>query len=74
MKKFFKKYWLVLTGLVAGAIAGYLYWYFVGCNSGSCTITSSPFNSTIYGAITGGLFFSLFQNNKKKQDDIYTND
>lgn len=70
MKKFVKKNWIILTGLVAGAIAGYLHWHFVGCNSGSCTITSSPYNSTLYGAVTGALFFSLFQHNKKKQDDI----
>lgn len=66
MKKFTKKYLLVITGVFAGAIAGYLYWEFAGCSSGSCPITSHPANSTIYGSIMGGLLLSIFQNNKNK--------
>lgn len=66
MKKFAKKKLLILTGVVAGAIAGYLYWKFVGCSSGSCAITSKPLNSSIYGAAMGGILFSIFQNNKNK--------
>jgi hypothetical protein len=31
----------------------------VGCSSGTCMITSKPFNSTIYGAIMGYLLFDL---------------
>ncbi|MCI0751577.1 MAG: DUF6132 family protein [Flammeovirgaceae bacterium] len=42
-------------------MGGYLYWYFVGCNSGSCAITSSPVNSTLYGAVIGGIIFNLFR-------------
>ncbi len=56
-----KKYvWLVIGG-VAGAIAGYAYWYYIGCMSGSCPITSSPLNSSIYGAVMGLLTVNLFQ-------------
>jgi hypothetical protein len=66
MRKFAKKYFLTIIGVVVGATAGYLYWKFVGCSSGSCTITSNPANSTIYGSIMGGLLFSIFQNNKNK--------
>jgi len=64
MKKFAKKHLLTIIGVVVGAIAGYFYWRQVGCSSGSCAITSKPFNSTIYGAIMGGLLFSMF---KKQQ-------
>lgn len=53
------------AGIVIGATAGYLYWYFVGCASGSCAITSSPVNSTLYGGLMGGLFVSAFRNPKK---------
>ena len=35
-----------------GAIVGFLYYNFFGCNMG-CSITSSPINSTIYGALFG---------------------
>lgn len=55
-----------MTGMVAGAIAGYFYWKFVGCSSGSCAITSRPLNSSIYGAVMGGLLFSIFKKNKKE--------
>jgi len=61
MKKFVKKHLLTIAGIVAGAAAGYFYWKFIGCNSGSCAITSKPFNSTAYGALMGGLIFSIFK-------------
>ena len=67
MMKYLKKYALTLIGIMAGALAGFFYWRVVGCNSGSCSITSSPVNSTIYGSIMGGLVFSLFQKNKTRE-------
>lgn len=60
-----KKNMLTIIGIVLGALGGFLYWKWIGCNSGTCAITSKPLNSTIYGAIMGGLIFSLFKNNKK---------
>lgn len=54
--------WLI--GIVLGALAGYLYWYYVGCNSGSCAITSSPVNSTLYGALMGFLLNGSFRKEK----------
>lgn len=47
-------------GIVVGAILGYLYYFYVGCASGTCAITSKPLNSTLYGALMGGLIFNLF--------------
>jgi len=35
-----------------GALGGFLYYNFVGCN-GSCAITGSPVNSTLYGSLIG---------------------
>jgi LytS/YehU family sensor histidine kinase len=52
--------------ILIGAVAGYSYWYFVGCNSGSCAITSSPLNSSIYGGLVGGLFLNSFSRKKKE--------
>ena len=43
---------IILTTL-GGAILGFSYYYFIGCNSGSCVITSRPINSTAYGAFMG---------------------
>gem|GEM_PF-412047 len=41
---------------VGGAIAGFLYYKFVGCRSGTCPITSNPYISTFWGALIGFLF------------------
>ncbi|MFY8091373.1 MAG: DUF6132 family protein [Chitinophagaceae bacterium] len=60
-----KKNVITITGVAIGALAGFMYWKIVGCNSGSCAITSKPINSTIYGAVMGGLLLSIFQNYKK---------
>jgi len=56
-----QKYGLIALGIIAGALAGYLYYYFIGCSSGQCAITSSPINSTLYGALMGGLLFAQFK-------------
>lgn len=39
--------------IVIGALAGYLYYHFVGCNSGQCSITSDPAMSIIWGGMLG---------------------
>jgi hypothetical protein len=62
--QFIIKHRLTLIGIVAGAIAGYLYYTNVGCASGTCAITSKPLNSTLYGALMGGLLFNIFKKEK----------
>ena len=59
------KYKLEIIGVIIGALAGWCYWYFVGCTSGTCAITSKPVNSTVYGALIGGLLFSSLKNNNR---------
>ena len=61
------KYTKWLLGIVAGSLIGFTYWYFIGCNSGSCAITSSPVNSSIYGAVMGALFINAFSGQKKAE-------
>ena len=58
---------LTITGIgaVIGAIAGYLYYKYVGCASGTCKITSKPLNSTLYFALIGGLLFYMFVKDSK---------
>jgi H+/Cl- antiporter ClcA len=57
---------LLVAGICLGAVAGFLYWKLVGCNSGTCMITSKWHNSTAYGAVMGGLLFSIFKKEKKQ--------
>lgn len=59
---------IIITGIgiVVGAILGYLYYFYVGCASGTCAITSKPLNSTLYGALMGGLIFNMFIKTQKK--------
>lgn len=62
-----KKAIIITTiGIAVGAIAGYLYYFYVGCVSGTCAITSKPVNSTLYGALMGGLVFNMFVKSPKK--------
>jgi hypothetical protein len=59
---------LTCVGILAGGLAGWLYWKYFGC-TGSCLITSKPVNSLLYGAVMGGLLFytitSFFSKNNK---------
>jgi hypothetical protein len=66
LKTFVIKYSLTLVGIGIGAVAGYIYYAQVGCISGTCSITSSPLNSSVYGAFMGGLLFNIFQKEQKK--------
>ena len=57
---------ITLLGVIVGAVLGYTYYYFVGCSSGTCSITSKPLNNTLYGAILGGLLFNSISDYLKK--------
>ncbi len=65
MKKLFNENKLYVFGAIAGAIGGFMYWKFVGCSSGTCMITSSPRNSTLYFALMGAIFFGIFKKEKQ---------
>ncbi len=63
------KHKFTLAGIAVGAVGGFLYYYYIGCASGTCAITSKPINSTIYGAFMGGLLFSIIKKDNTKQDE-----
>ena len=58
---------ITLIGVVVGLISGYAYYYYIGCASGTCAITSSPINSTLYGGVLGGLLFNMISDFFKKK-------
>lgn len=60
MTKLISKYGKHFVGMAIGAASGFAYWYFVGCASGHCAITSSPVNSTLYGVLMGYLSVGVF--------------
>jgi hypothetical protein len=46
----------ILTFALLGGVAGFAYYYFIGCQSGRCPITGNPYISTSYGLLLGVLF------------------
>ena len=67
MRKWLQTNRLYFIGALLGAIAGFFYWKYVGCLTGTCAITSDPLRSTIYFAVMGGLIFSFFIKQQKVQ-------
>ena len=67
MENFIKKYKLGLIGIVLGGILGYAYYHFLGCNTGTCAITSNPINSSVYGMVMGYLILSTFEKTKENK-------
>lgn len=59
--------------IILGAAAGFSYWYYIGCVSGSCAITSSPVNSTIYGAAMGALMMNMFKKETRQPENTDNN-
>ncbi|MDD4991962.1 MAG: DUF6132 family protein [Paludibacter sp.] len=64
MKEFIRKHILKIAGITLGGIGGFAYYYFIGCASGTCPITSNPYITVIYGALMGYLLLDMF---KKKE-------
>lgn len=59
-----KKYSFTIIGVILGALGGFLYWNYVGCASGQCSITSVWYNSALYGCLIGGLIGNSFSRKK----------
>jgi hypothetical protein len=72
MQRIDKSHWITLSGILAGALAGYAWFFFVGCQSGTCPITSNPWTSTLYGSVMGGLAFTSLahKDDEKKHKPI----
>jgi len=69
IRQYFLGHKLEFVGALTGSLAGLAYWYFVGCASGTCAITSNPYISTIYGGALGWLMFGIFKGNKEQKSN-----
>jgi hypothetical protein len=77
MKELLRKHKFIILITAAGAAGGFLYWKFVGCQTGSCPIKSVWYLSTLWGLAFGYLSGSLimdlltkFREKKKIAEDI----
>ena len=55
-----------LTGILraialplVGSAGGWLYYRYVGCATGTCAVTSSPWLSTGFGCVLGSLLYAI---------------
>lgn len=54
VKKWFKNKWFRRAAFVlVGALGGFAYYYFIGCTTNTCPITSNPYISVTYGSVIG---------------------
>lgn len=58
-KKRLKAHLPQIIGGIIGGIGGYIYYYKVGCSTGSCPIKSNPWLMTLWGAIMGYLIIDI---------------
>lgn len=47
--------YIVAAFTLVGVAGGFAYYYFVGCKTGGCAITSSPYLSMVWGGLMGYL-------------------
>jgi len=66
LMKSINKYVIIAFFALLGSASMYLYWFFIGCKTGTCLITSSPTISSGYGLLFGGLLGSSINDYIKK--------
>ena len=60
MKEQLKKWRRPILFTVGGALVGLAYYALVGCPTGTCAITSNPFNTMVYMGLIGLLLSGSF--------------
>ena len=58
-----------IAASLLGAAAGFAYYYYIGCASGTCPITGNPYISTAYGAAVGFLLFPTRKAKAQQEDN-----
>ncbi len=63
------KYLAIIAGFtLVGVAGGFAYYWFIGCNTGGCAITSSPYMSMIWGGMVGYLVPDFFVKKEKQEE------
>jgi hypothetical protein len=69
MKRQFSRYKLHLLFILIGIVAGYIYWYYIGCQSGTCPLTSIWYYHAGIGGLGGYIMADIVVDIKKKRTD-----
>lgn len=69
MKEFILKHKWRIVGTAIGAVGGFLYWYYIGCTSGTCPIQANWHISSLYGGLMGFLFSDMKKKKQKAKED-----
>ena len=54
---------------LVGCAGGWLYYRYVGCTTGTCAVTSSPWLSTGFGCVLGSLLYTVLWPGRGKRQD-----
>jgi len=57
-----------VIGAVIGVIGGYIYYWKIGCVSGTCPLTSNPWFSMAWGGVLGYLIGDFFSKKPMKKN------
>lgn len=68
MKEFMLKHKYGLLLIIPGIIAGYAYWKYVGCTSGTCPITSNWHTMVLFGGLIGYFIGDIIDDYFKKKN------
>lgn len=66
-------WWITISVAAVGALTGWLYWRYVGCSTGACSITSDPLHCTLYGTLMGGLVGNTLGDRGSKRSSTLKN-
>jgi hypothetical protein len=65
-----KRLIILISSITLGLVAGFLYWKFIGCSTGTCPITSNWHMSTLFGGVFGYLISDSFVTKNKKEPAV----
>ena len=60
MKEKLNRHMKPVLFMLGGVAVGFLYYYFIGCASGTCPLTSNPYISMAYMGVVGWLLSCSF--------------